>query len=223
MNILLPTVATQEDVEQKQHQFNLGVPKNKFISTYVGSGKRILDVGCFTGYCSKAFHEMGNTVVGVDASPPAIRMAQERYKDLEFYCIDALELTRQFPPDSFDIVVASEIIEHVLDPAIFLKEIKTVLHPGGLLILTTQNSNALHLRLRMLIGKFRWDFGHYRLYSKPEIINEISSGGFTIEVVQVVPINPDGPSKLMRLFVYFMARLYANFGWTTCIVAKKPH
>ena len=75
MNVLLPTVSTQEDVEQKQHQFNLRVPKNKFISTYVGSGKKVLDVGCFTGYCSKAFQEMGNTVVGVDASPPAITVS----------------------------------------------------------------------------------------------------------------------------------------------------
>ena len=216
-----PTVTTQKDVDQKKQQFNLEVPKDKFIANYIGTGKKVLDVGCFTGYCSKAFQEMGNTVVGIDASSPAIKKAQECYPDLEFYCIDAMNLTTRFPSDTFDIVVTSEVIEHVLDPKIFLKAINQILRLGGLLILTTQNSNALHLRLRMLIGKFRWDFKHFRLYSKPEIVHEIRNGGFDIEVVKVVPINPYGPSKLMRSFVYYIAKIYPNFGWTTCVVAKK--
>ena len=75
MKSLLPTVSTQKDVEQKKQQFNLKVPKNRFIANYIGTGEKVLDVGCFTGYCSKAFQEMGNTVVGIDASPPAIKKA----------------------------------------------------------------------------------------------------------------------------------------------------
>ena len=221
MEALLPTVYTEKDVDKKQHGlFDVRVPRYRFIAQYLGSGKRVLDVGCFTGYCSKAFQDMGNEVVGIDASLPAITKAKELYSGPEFYCIDAMNLTTHFAHGSFDVIVASEIIEHVLDPKFFLKQIKEVLQPGGLLILTTQNSNALHFRLRMLIGKFRWDFSHYRLYSKSEILSEVKSAGFDIDVVQIVPINPDGHSKVMRLFVYFMAKIYANFGWTICVVAR---
>jgi len=89
------------------------------------------------------------------------------------------------------------------------------------LILTTQNSNAIHFRLRMLIGKFRWDSTHFRLYSKPEIVDAVESAGFEVEKVKILPINKQGSNKVGRLFAYYAAKIYGNFGWTTGVVGLK--
>lgn len=103
-----------------------------------------------------------------------------------------------FPDDSIDHIVACEIIEHMRSPHSFLREIRRVLKPGGILIVTTPNICCLKNRIKLLCGKFpvnvaMADFyrywtdvdnapllAHYSDYSIPVITDALRKEGFTI-------------------------------------------
>jgi 2-polyprenyl-6-hydroxyphenyl methylase/3-demethylubiquinone-9 3-methyltransferase len=160
-------------------------------------------------------------VTGLDISPDVIERGKELYPDLDLRCVSE-PWDEDLLCGQYDVVVASEVIEHVLHPNAFLKQIAKALKPGGRLLLTTQNSNAIHYRLRMLVGRFRWDPTHLRLYSRPELEEELKAGGFEIEKAFGIPINPKGPQKIPRLFAYYSAKCIPNFCWTWGMVARRP-
>lgn len=99
----------------------------------------ILDVGCGAGTyltypIAKCFPEVH--VVGVDSDDLSISFAQKSYPlpNLEFKLFDVMREEAKF-----DLIIASEVIEHVEDPMGFLANLKSRLNPGGLLILTLPN------------------------------------------------------------------------------------
>lgn len=97
----------------------------------------LLDVGCGSGWLSAAVLPMGHRLVSMDISTvnPA-KALQKVPSDRHFGVVaDAMQLP--FVPELFDVIVASEVIEHVKDPAAFLGSLLSHLKPGGRLIVTT--------------------------------------------------------------------------------------
>ena len=103
-------------------------------------GKRVLDVASGEGYGSFLLAGVARSVVGVDLSAPAVEHARQRYpaENLEFLVGRAEALPDQ-PPASFDVVVSFETIEHLGEAAQgrFLDEVRRVLAPGGLFVVST--------------------------------------------------------------------------------------
>jgi 2-polyprenyl-3-methyl-5-hydroxy-6-metoxy-1,4-benzoquinol methylase len=111
----------------------------RFASTYVRDAF-VLDAGCGCGYGSYYLAENGaRKVIGIDISEEALQFAKSHYiKDnVEFERMDAVKLL--FESNSFDVVVSFEVIEHVRDYERYLREIRRVLKPSGVLILSTPN------------------------------------------------------------------------------------
>jgi 2-polyprenyl-3-methyl-5-hydroxy-6-metoxy-1,4-benzoquinol methylase len=146
---------------------------------------RILDVGCGTGLNARHLAAMGHTVVGTDVSSVAI----DRFKQNGFdgYVCD-MEKGAGLPlPDaSFDLVFASEVIEHISDTATFLTELHRLVRPGGLLILSTPNSAFWPYRLLGLAGRTPSEVqhpGHVRFFSRRSLARAIEAAGFAVESV----------------------------------------
>ena len=103
-------------------------------------GKRVLDVASGEGYGSFLLAGVARSVVGVDISAPAVEHARQHYpaENLEFRVGRAEALPDQ-PSASFDVVVSFETIEHLGEAAQerFLDEVRRVLVPGGLFIVST--------------------------------------------------------------------------------------
>lgn len=101
------------------------------------SGARVLELGCATGEVGHAVAGRGARVAACDISGDCIALARRRYPEVGFLVSPVERLP--FPDSTFDIVLAFELIEHLLRPSDFVAEVRRVLRPGGVVVLTTPN------------------------------------------------------------------------------------
>lgn len=106
------------------------------------NNKVVLDIASGTGYGTKLLSEGALSVVGVDVDRNAISYARENYSANNIDYKIGNGTTIPCESSQFDVVVSMETIEHIEDQDGFLEEIKRVLKPGGLLILSTPNDKV---------------------------------------------------------------------------------
>jgi SAM-dependent methyltransferase len=102
-------------------------------------GKRVLDAGCGTGYGSAELVQSAAEVTGVDVAADAIEYAASNYPIAALRFIESSCIAVPFPEESFDLVVAFEVIEHLTDYRAFIDEAGRVLCRDGLLIVSSPN------------------------------------------------------------------------------------
>jgi 2-polyprenyl-3-methyl-5-hydroxy-6-metoxy-1,4-benzoquinol methylase len=103
-------------------------------------GREILDVGCGTGWLEPTLLDFGS-VTATDLAGEVIAQARERCPNVTFLAGDFLTLP--LPEQSFDVAVCLEVLAHVVDQREFVARIATLLRPGGILMLSTQNRPVL--------------------------------------------------------------------------------
>lgn len=112
----------------------------------------VLDVGCYDGTFLLGLEGKNIKLYGLDASDYAVETCKKKGIYAKQYFFDDKE-PFPFKTDTFDYVVAGEIIEHIYDTDYFLKEIRRVLKPKGKLLLSTPNIASLGRRIYLLLGK----------------------------------------------------------------------
>jgi SAM-dependent methyltransferase len=144
----------------------------------VGSGKRVLDLGCRSGALTRHFLD-GNTVVGLDVDPAAL----EKAAALGIEPVQAnVEEPLPFEDASFDAVVAGELFEHLQFPDALVAEIRRVLRSGGVLAGSVPNAFRVQSRLRFLRGRPPEDDPtHLRMFS-PAAVRELLSDFEDVEL-----------------------------------------
>ena len=120
----------------------------------------LVDIGCGGGLLCEPMARLGADVTGVDASPATIGAAKahaaQSSLDIRYDCSTAESLAEN--GESFDIVLAMEIIEHVPDPAAFVRVCAALLNPGGLMICSTLNRTLKSFALAIVGAEYvlRW-------------------------------------------------------------------
>lgn len=117
--------------------YSIHLKRYEFAASYM-KGEQVLDVACGVGYGTRYLSDAGNHVIGVEIDGGSITYAQKRYSksgDPIFILSDAMTLGLN--SDQFDVVCSFETIEHMRDVAAFLNEVKRVLKPSGLFIVST--------------------------------------------------------------------------------------
>lgn len=145
------------------------------IRKYIGYHAEILDVGSGAGFFSNTAVEAGYEVTGLDISRTSLRVAELMDKSGRVKYVEGDAYRMPFPKESFDVVVALDLFEHVSDPELIISEMSRVLRPGGLLFYRTINKNAasyfwINRVIRWLARNQGSAFFDYKLFRKPEEI-----------------------------------------------------
>jgi 2-polyprenyl-3-methyl-5-hydroxy-6-metoxy-1,4-benzoquinol methylase len=110
--------------------------RRDWLLARVKPGERVLDLGCGTGDFSAALQAHGAHPLGIDVVAEPLRRARARHPQLEFRQ-GALDGPLALDDNSFDVVWAGEVIEHVVDVVGWLSDVRRVLPSGGRLLATT--------------------------------------------------------------------------------------
>lgn len=203
--------------------------KIKQIIKLAGQNKNILDIGCSTGYLAHFLKKQNNNVSGIDFLNKAVAIAREN--EIDAYVCDIENEQLPFRKGSFDLVVFSEVIEHLIDPDIALKKIYQVLKKNGLLIVSTPNIAYIQYRLELLFGKlpdfceFRnkfferhYNFQHKTFFTKKVLEKTLLDNNFKIKKWS----SHDGYKNKIEKIFNFMEYVYPNlFKKNLIVVAQK--
>jgi 2-polyprenyl-3-methyl-5-hydroxy-6-metoxy-1,4-benzoquinol methylase len=143
--------------------------------------RSICDLGCGNGHISGRLAAAGYQVTGVDASASGIQIARRAYPKVQF--IEAL-IDRDLRSGNFDLVVSSDVIEHLYRPSDLLEAAQSLLKPGGQILLGTPYHGYLKNLVLAATGKMDTHFsalhdgGHIKFFSVRSLSRLLTSHGF---------------------------------------------
>lgn len=120
------------------------------------TGLSVLDIGCGGGLVSEPLARLGADVIGVDAAAKNIEAARMHAAEAGLK-IDYRHGTAEAlaeAGESFDAVLALEIIEHVADPPLFVRSLASLVKPGGLVVFSTLNRTAKSFALAIVGAEY---------------------------------------------------------------------
>lgn len=116
-------------------------------------GKRALDVGCGAGLLAEPLARLGASVTGLDAAPENIAVAVAHAQGQGLAIDYRATPVEQVGDSGYDLVTSMEVIEHVADPAAFVRALAAKLAPDGLMILSTPNRTPMSRLAMITIGE----------------------------------------------------------------------
>lgn len=169
-----------------------------FIVEKIGKGNKVLDLGCRYGELT-SYYEKENEVIGVDIDENALKICEHRL-GIKTY-LQNLNERLQFDDNSFDVVVLSEVLEHLPYPDITLGEIKRVLKEKGFLVGSVPNGTRIKNRLSFLFkGIIELDRTHLQHFSQKSLKQLLEKNFNSIE------------TKLIGgRFISLSATMFANY------------
>ena len=148
-------------------------------------GTRVLDLGCGNGFFAGYFLKRGCRVVGIDLSREGVKLARSNYPAGRFEVLPADEMIlRNLGEEPFDIVVSTEVIEHVYAPRQFARGCFESLKPGGTFLCSTPYHGYIKNVVICLLNGFDehfdplWEGGHIKFWSINTLSRLLQDTGF---------------------------------------------
>lgn len=211
------------------------------------SGRRVLDYGAGAGAVTVLCAQRGARVVAVDAETPALRTAAyyAARQGVAERCrfVQGETLPESLAQESFDVIVAKDVIEHVPDDEGLLRDFARRQPSGGLLLVSTQSALSLtylieSLYYRKWLGQTSWcgwDPTHLRFYTPGSLAARLRRAGYQIvkrQGVYIVPYRLPTYALLFKRWIEIPALRYIDlwvgdrfplnlFGWDVIVLARK--
>lgn len=164
--------------------------KIELIKEWIGnlSGLNVVDLGCGGGLISIPLLEMGAELTGIDISEPSIRVAITKSKSENRFLVKDLRDTN-LPSESTDLVILADVLDHIEDYGLCLREASRIAKKGGLIFVSTINRTLLSKIFAIYLGEglgFIPKGTHdHNLFIKPnELISRASQAGLRLVKTQ---------------------------------------
>ena len=182
-------------------------------------GMRVLDIGCVEHNLEnrKRGHWLHDHLIKSSASVLGLDYEVDQIEQMrkEGYNVFAADATNFSLSERFDAIVAGELIEHLLNPGLFLECARKHLNPKGLLVMTTPNANCLiYFFENMILGREIDNPDHVALYSPTTISLLLRKCGFVVEDIVFLAENTAycHASHTARILVYMKQAIQLVFG-----------
>lgn len=200
--------------------------RKEYLLSRIGSGKKVLDVGCLGGKISHLIMNQNNEVWGVELNSAAAAAAERRGVRVK---LANVEDGLPFESNTFDVVNAGEIIEQLYDTKYFFQESYRVLKKGGLLLFTTPNLNSIENRIRIFSGDYLSHVGAYpedhygeyvRIFNLQKIREICDQSSFDLLDVRGIPMT-ESWGKLLDVPLALIGRAFPSFSKLLMVTARK--
>lgn len=162
----------------------------------VGEGRRVLDVGCSTGYLGRALIDRGCSVDGVEIDPEAAQIAREHLGTVDVLDLDRDDLAEALAGRTYDRIVFADVLEHLMQPQRVLAAAATLLAPGGQIVISVPNVAHGSLRLGLLQGLWEYrdtgllDRTHIRFFHRRSIVELVTGAGLGVTRLRSTVVDP---------------------------------
>jgi 2-polyprenyl-3-methyl-5-hydroxy-6-metoxy-1,4-benzoquinol methylase len=160
--------------------------RNRILLDWVGEGKRVLDIGCSTGYMSRDLVQRGCLVTGIEVDPAAAERARVHCGAVHVLDLNVPDWTANFSENWFEVVLLGDVLEHLVDPGAALLLLKKLLVPDGTLVISLPNVVHWTTRLKFMMGQFDYesagalDHTHLRFFTPKTARDLIGAAGYRI-------------------------------------------
>ena len=154
----------QKHVQSNQREVKRRLP---FLKPFIKKGRKVLEVGCSSGFMLSALKEKGMKVCGLDPSGGFIEFV--RSKGIAVY--NNLEELRKSTGDQFDLIIHYYVFEHIRHPVEFLKEYLELLKPGGTMLFEVPCATDPLIELYKVpaFDRFYWSIAHHWYFRKESL------------------------------------------------------
>ena len=148
----------------------------------------VLELGAGGGFLLQALQRLGyRRLIGLDLARTTLEPARQRVRGVRLVCGDAERLP--FADESLDIVISSDLVEHLPDPDRHFQEVARVLRPGGLYLFKTPN-RLLAMPYYRLAGLYDYPFWHPSMFSPGDLRARLATNGFACRFVAQPGLTP---------------------------------
>jgi 2-polyprenyl-3-methyl-5-hydroxy-6-metoxy-1,4-benzoquinol methylase len=151
-------------------------------------GSVVMDLGCGNGSTLAALRRSGLSLHGLDSSVSGVGIACREHPELDISVADVTaDLTSHPLYAKCDLVITTEVVEHVFLPRLFVRNCYGFLRPGGKLVISTPYHGYLKNLVLAVTGRLDahftalWDYGHIKFWSHETLILLLREAGFEIE------------------------------------------
>lgn len=201
-------------MKSQRPYFEISNPEIPIILRSLPRDLSVLDVGCGSGvHGAELARAHGHRVVGVDLSAQSIAKAQTRLAEAYVADVTKPELYPFFGLRKFDVIVFSDILEHLYDPAQVLTSHYQLLAPGGHVLISLPNVAIWNVRLSIMAGRFQYqdtgtlDRTHIRFFTRATFRKFAREAGLAISSSRITP-------GILRPFVPLIKKVYGRAGLT---------
>jgi len=169
---------------------------HSIVVQLVGRDRRVLDVGCSTGYVARALINAGCTVSGIEFNEAAAEIARPMLKKLVVADLDSTPLDTAFAGEQFDAIIMADVLEHLKDPVDVLRAASSLLSEDGEVVISIPNVAHGSLRLALLQGRWRYrdtgllDRTHIHFFTVESLHALLEEADLVATEIQSVVLDP---------------------------------
>ncbi len=167
------------------------------ILNLVGRGKKVLEVGCATGYMTRYLREeLDCRVSCIEIDPDAAEKAGAFSEKIVIGDIEELDCTQTLGMNRFDVIILADVLEHLKDPGRVLMRLRNYLAPEGFLLISVPNGAHGSLALEVLDGRWKYreegllDRSHLHFFDRDTMSALLDATGFHISRLERIIVHP---------------------------------